>query len=128
MRVRGIGWLGSRTERYEAMVRFATDVLGLTPASVSPDMAVFRLPDGDEFQLFGPANENLPFADQPVAAFLVDDVREARAEMEATGAEFLGPVEEWGGHAWTYFRAPDGRVYELTHRPNAETPEAPIPD
>jgi hypothetical protein len=79
-------------------------------------MVVFRLPDGDEFQLFGPENDDLPFADQPVAAFLVDDVPAARAELEAKGVAFIGETEISGDAAWTYFRAPDGRVYELTHR------------
>jgi hypothetical protein len=116
MRILGIGWLGSRTPAYDAMMEFATTVLGLTPAFRTDDMAVFRLPDGDEFQLFGPENDNLPFADQPVAAFLVDDVPAARAELEAKGVAFIGVTEISGDAAWTYFRAPDGRVYELTHR------------
>lgn len=116
MRILGIGWLGSRTAAYEAMTDFAVDTLGLTPAVLKDDMAVFRLPDGDEFQLFGPNNANLPFADQPVAAFLVDDVPAARADLEAKGVPFIGETEISGDAAWAYFRAPDGRVYELTHR------------
>jgi catechol 2,3-dioxygenase-like lactoylglutathione lyase family enzyme len=116
MRILGIGWLGSRTAVYESMVEFSTTILGLTPTFRSDDMAVFRLPDGDEFQLFGPDNDNLPFADQPVAAFLVEDVPTARTELEARGVEFIGATEISGDAAWAYFRAPDGRVYELTHR------------
>jgi catechol 2,3-dioxygenase-like lactoylglutathione lyase family enzyme len=119
MRILGIGWLGSRTAAYEAMTGFTVDILGLTPAFRTDDMAVFRLPDGDEFQLFGPDNDNLPFADQPVAAFLVDDVPAARAEMEARGVAFIGETAISGDAAWAYFRAPDGRVYELTHRKDA---------
>lgn len=116
MRVLGIGWLGSRTSAYAEMTDFAINLLGLTPAVRTDDMAVFRLPDGDEFQLFGPDNAGLPFADQPVAAFLVEDVPAARTELEAKGVEFIGEMEISGDAAWTYFRAPDGRVYELTHR------------
>jgi catechol 2,3-dioxygenase-like lactoylglutathione lyase family enzyme len=120
MRILGIGWLGSRSAAYEAMTDFAVNTLGLTPAVRTGDMTVFRLPDGDEFQLFGPENDNLPFTDQPVAAFLVDDVPTARAELEAKGVEFIGDTEISGNAAWTYFRAPDGRVYELTHRKGGE--------
>jgi catechol 2,3-dioxygenase-like lactoylglutathione lyase family enzyme len=120
MRILGIGWLGSRSAAYEAMTDFAVNTLGLTPAVRTGDMTVFRLPDGDEFQLFGPENDNLPFTDHPVAAFLVDDVPTARAELEAKGVEFIGDTEISGNAAWTYFRAPDGRVYELTHRKGGE--------
>ena len=40
----------------------------------------------------------------------------ARAEMEAKGIEFLGPIEgDTDDYKWTHFRAPDGFVYELTY-------------
>ena len=117
MRVLGIGWLGSRSAAFQEMVNFASNVLGMTLTNLQADLAVFKMPNGDEFQLFGPQNNNLPYADQPVAAFLVEDVAIARAEMETKGVVFLGEIEEWNGFAWTYFRAPDERVYELTHRP-----------
>jgi hypothetical protein len=116
MRVLGIGWLGSRSAAFQEMVNFASNVLGMTLTNLQSDLAVFKMPNGDEFQLFGPQNSNLPYTDQPVAGFLVEDVAIARAEMEAKGVVFLGEIEEWNGFAWTYFRAPDGRVYELTHR------------
>jgi hypothetical protein len=116
MKVLGIGWLGSRTAAFQEMVNFAANVLGMTLTNLQSDLAVFKMPNGDEFQLFGPENNNLPFADQPVAGFLVEDVAIARTDMEAKGVLFLGEIEQWGDFAWTYFRAPDGRVYELTHR------------
>jgi catechol 2,3-dioxygenase-like lactoylglutathione lyase family enzyme len=119
MDVRGIGWLGTRTERFAEMVAFAQDVLGLTPAVDRPDLAVFKLPDGDEFEVFGPANDDLPFPNVPVAAFLVDEVETARAAMETKGAHFLGPTVRYGDFAWAYVRAPDGHVYEITSRPAA---------
>jgi catechol 2,3-dioxygenase-like lactoylglutathione lyase family enzyme len=120
MRVLGIGWLGTRTDRFAEMTRFATEVLGLTPAVDEPDVAVYRLVDGDEFEIFGPDNDDLPYDEYPIVAFLVEDVEAARAEMEAKGVEFLGPTEWHNGSAWAYFRAPDGNVYELTHRPTSE--------
>jgi catechol 2,3-dioxygenase-like lactoylglutathione lyase family enzyme len=118
MHVKGIGWLGTRTDNFAAMVEFATDVLGLTPSLNSPDLAIFHLPDGDEFEVFAAGNDDLPFPNVPVAAFLVADVDHARAEMEAKGVDFLGPTQHHGAFAWAYFRAPDGHVYEITHRPD----------
>ncbi len=46
----------------------------------------------------------------------MDDVEEARAEMEAAGVEFLGPVQRSEGAAWSHFRGPDGNVYEIIAR------------
>jgi catechol 2,3-dioxygenase-like lactoylglutathione lyase family enzyme len=116
MRVLGIGWLGTRTDHFPEMVTFATDVLDLAPAVSEPGLAIFQLPDGDEFEIFGPENDGLPYPEQPVAAFLVEKVEPARAEMEAKGVTFLGPTERYGEFVWAYFRAPDGRVYEITSR------------
>jgi catechol 2,3-dioxygenase-like lactoylglutathione lyase family enzyme len=105
------------------MVAFATDVLGLTASVNTPDVAVFKLPDGDEFEVFAGDNADLPFANVPVAAFLVADVDRARAAMEAKGAHFIGPTTHHGTSAWAYFRAPDGLIYEITHRPDVEENE-----
>ena len=56
------------------------------------------------------------FMTHPVAGFLVDDIVAARAEMEAKGIEFIGPIEgDTDDYKWTHFRAPDGFVYELTY-------------
>jgi catechol 2,3-dioxygenase-like lactoylglutathione lyase family enzyme len=123
MQIKGIGWLGTRTDHFAEMVRFATDILGLAPSVTTPDVAIFKLPDGDEFEVFAPANDDLPFPNVPVAAFLVPDVDQARVEMEAKGAHFLGPTAHSGAFAWAYFRAPDGHVYELTHRPDPQEPQ-----
>lgn len=116
MRVLGIGWLGTRTGEFDAMAHFAIDIMGMTPTLHTGEHAVFHLPDGDEFQIFSANNPGLPYDDQPVAAFLVEDVAAARTEMEAKGVTFIGEIEQAGNFAWTYFLAPDGRVYELTHR------------
>jgi catechol 2,3-dioxygenase-like lactoylglutathione lyase family enzyme len=116
MRVLGIGWLGTRTDKFNEMANFAIDIMGMTPARHTDEHVVFHLPDGDEFQIFSANNPGLPYDDQPVAAFLVEDVVAAREELEEKGVVFIGEIEQAGSFAWTYFRAPDGRVYELTHR------------
>jgi catechol 2,3-dioxygenase-like lactoylglutathione lyase family enzyme len=88
----------------------------------NPDFAVFTLPDGDEFEIFAAGNDDLPFPNVPVAAFLVDDVDRARSELEAKGVRFVGPTAHHGAFAWAYLRAPDGHVYEITHRPASQEP------
>jgi len=117
MEVRGLGWLGTRTERWAELVAFYKDVLGLRAVVDGTEFAVFELPDGSQVEVFGPSMEKCAhFATGPVTGFLVDDLPKARAEMEASGVEFLGETESVGETSWAHFRGPDGNVYEITQR------------
>ena len=119
--VKGLVWVGSRTEHYAEMVGFYRDIMQLPLEHEEGEFAGFRLPDGSKAEVFGPSDtEHTHFSTGPVTGFLVDDVESARGVLEAKGIEFIGPVHEWGptGEAWSHFRAPDGNVYEITHRPN----------
>ena len=118
--VKGLVWVGTRTEHYEEMVEFYRDALGLPLEHEEGEFASFRLPDGSKAEVFGASDtEHTHFNRGPVAGFLVDDVESARGVLEAKGIEFIGPVHEWAptGEAWSHFRAPDGNVYEITHEP-----------
>jgi catechol 2,3-dioxygenase-like lactoylglutathione lyase family enzyme len=98
------------------------DVMGLKVTYHEPGFIVMDLPNGDRIELFGNESSYNTFFAAPVAGFLVDDIASARAEMEAQGIEFIGPIETAeDGNAWSHFRAPDGFVYELTY-----TPEHPL--
>ena len=111
---KGLVWVGTRTERYEQMVRFYRDALGLPLEHEKGEFALFRMPDGAKAEIFGPSDTgHVHFSTGPVVGFLVDDVRDARGVLEARGVEFVGPVHEWEptGEAWSHFRAPDGNVY-----------------
>jgi predicted enzyme related to lactoylglutathione lyase len=115
MRVTRIGWAGTRTDDYGAMVECLTAVLGLTTAHQERDFAVLDLPSGDTFEVFGPSDQDHRyFTTGPVVGFVVEDLPAAVAELEQAGVELLGGhVDEHGG-GWRHFRAPDGNVYELT--------------
>ena len=118
--IKGLVWVGSRTDRYAEMVSFYRDALGLPLEHEEGEFAVFRLPDGSKAEVFGPSDtEHAHFSRGPVAGFLVDDVEIARGVLEARGIEFIGPVHWWEptGDAWSHFRAPDGNIYEITQRP-----------
>ena len=120
MEIKGLAWVGTRTAEYGAMVRLFKEVLGLHPAHEAPDFAGFMLPNGDKVEVFGPSDEeHAHFDSGPVVGFLVDNVAEARAQLEATGmVELIGPLRSWPrGSAWQHFRAPDGNVYELVGPP-----------
>lgn len=118
MKIRGIAWLGSPTDRFAVMRTFAIEVLGLQARVDEDDSAVFEFPDGDVFEIFGPkaiADEH-EFMRAPVAGFLVDDVAAARREMEAKGVLFIGPVPGTPKAGWSHFFGPDGHVYEIMSR------------
>jgi hypothetical protein len=116
MKIKGIIWLGTRTEHFDQMVDFCRDLLGLTQTFIEPGFAIFDMPNGDRFEVFGPQESTSTFMTHPVVGFLVDDIVAARTEMEAKGIEFIGPIEgDTDDYKWTHFRAPDGFVYELTY-------------
>lgn len=116
MKIKGIVWLGTRTDRFDQMTGFCRDVLGLSQRLSQPGFAVFELPNGDLFEVFGPDSTFNEFMTHPVAGLLVDDIVSAQAEMEARGIEFLGPIQgDTDDYRWAHFRAPDGFVYELTY-------------
>ena len=116
MEIQGIAWLATRTAEFEATARFFGETMGLPAEHEEPDFAVFRLPNGDKVEVFGPSDRTHEhFTTGPVAGFLVEDVEEARAELEKAGISFIGPVHRYDEHsAWSHFVGPDGNVYELT--------------
>lgn len=118
MYVKGIVWLGTRTSKFDAMLYLYQNVMGMKLTHQEPGFVVLDLPNGDKVELFGEESSYNREFTHPVAGFLVDDIEAARAEMEAAGVEFLGPIERTeDGYAWSHFRAPDGFLYELTYAP-----------
>ena len=44
----------------------------------------------------------------------VEDIGQARADLEAKGVEFVTPIDRGpNGDAWCYFAGPDGFLYEI---------------
>jgi predicted enzyme related to lactoylglutathione lyase len=121
--IKGLTWLGVRTDRYKELVDFFTDGMGLAVDHEEDDFVAFKLSDGSRLEVFGPSDaEHRHFSTGPVAGFQVDDIEAARARLTSAGAEFIGPIHRWEptGEAWTHFRAPDGNVYELTSNPQGQ--------
>jgi len=118
--VKGLAWVGSRTEHYSKMVAFYRDALRLSLDYEEGEFVSFNLADASKAEIFGLSDtEHAHFSTGPVVGFLVDDVESARERLEAECIEFIGPVHEWEptGEAWSHFRAPDGNVYEIVQRP-----------
>lgn len=118
---KGIVWLGVRTKKFDELVGFYKDKMGLPVTHKEDGFCAFNLPNGDRLEVFseeykadGHGYEH--FSTGPVAGFLVDDIEEAKKEMEVEGIEFIGPIAEGGGSKWAHFRGVDGNTYELKQK------------
>lgn len=110
MKIRGIVFVGTRTDRHEAMTVFAREVLGLREAPVAGMAATrFVLPDRSAFAV-SPTDE--PDGERTIG-FLVDDLVAAAAELRAAGVEVDDEVAANSAYQYVHFRAPDGHLYEL---------------
>lgn len=119
MEVKSLVWLGMRTEKFDETVKLFRDVMGIAVTHEEPTFTVLSLANGDQIEVFQPSDqEHTFFTTGPVAGFEVSDLDQARAELEAAGIEFIGPIQRWGdGYGWSHFRGPDGNVYEITSIP-----------
>ena len=122
MHVKGLIWLGVRTTQFEEMVKFFHEVMGLQPIRDEPEIAGFELANGTQMELYRLEEEfHAFFTTGPVVAFQVDDVAAARASMEASGIEFIGPIQRAGKASWNHFKAPDGTVFEILSQTDEES-------
>lgn len=121
MRVRGISWVGVKTDSYQPMKDFFAGVAGLAVDHEQKDFAVFRFPNGDKLEIFGPGADDPPeqfAAEKVVASLLVDDIDDAITALREAGVELIGTKQGGGeGYFWQHFRVPDGKVFELVCDP-----------
>ena len=76
---------------------------------------VLSLPDGSLVEVFTETEpDHQHFTTGPVAGFAVEDVGVVRSMLEESGTEFCGPTVGDGTYSWAHFRAPDGRIYEIS--------------
>jgi catechol 2,3-dioxygenase-like lactoylglutathione lyase family enzyme len=121
--ITGLGWVGTRTERYAETTAFFRDVLGLPVAFAGAHQAVFTVPGG-LVEVFGPGIPTMTTSRRVRSSGSSSTTsRPAGPSSSARGSSCSG---RWAGRPetgrWAHFRAPDGNVYELTSRP------APGPD
>jgi catechol 2,3-dioxygenase-like lactoylglutathione lyase family enzyme len=125
--VRRIVWLGTRTERFEETTAFFRDVLGIPALHEEPGFAMLQLPSGerDFVEVFAPGEPGGElYTTGPVVGLLVDDVEQARAELDTVGVEVLDEIRWLGsldGYGWFHIRGPDGNVYAIVQDSRAST-------
>ena len=116
MKVKGFRWVGVGCQDLSAMREFCTNVLGLSTLKESKNgsFVEFETESGQRFEVFGPRSSSYKLHQNPVLAFEVEDIDDARLSLERAGIEILTRTSKRAKEAyWFYFRAPDGFVYEV---------------
>jgi predicted enzyme related to lactoylglutathione lyase len=118
IRVAGV-LIWTEAARFESMVRFYRDTLGLRPRSVKEDFINFewgevRLSVGIHTGVRGRSRDPLRI----MVNFAVDDIRATYERLIEAGALFTRApeVEDWGGYVAT-FVDPDGNTLQLMQLP-----------
>ncbi len=124
MRVLGYTWVGVRAADLNSAARFFADVLGLRVINEGKGLVQFELPSGQLFEVFGSESRYYQLHTCPVVGFQVENVREAKKELERQGTEFITDVFGDHSEAWAYFRGSDGYLYEIWQ---TVCPRPPLP-
>ena len=127
MQVKRLAWLGTRTEKVDETTAFFRDVLGIPVLHEEPGFAMLKLPDAERDFVEVFASDN-PFAalysTGPVVGLLVDDIEQARVELDAAGVELIDStqwLQSMDGYGWFHVRGPDGNVYAIMQTSRAPT-------
>ena len=118
MRVKGLSWLGVGVDDFGSALSFFEDTLGLKRMAVDErGVAILEIADGQLLEIFGPGTKGAERTSPPVAAFEVDDVDAACAELRDRGIEMVGEIGRWNGFEWAYFRGPGGYLFSVKRTP-----------
>ena len=118
MSITGVDFIAVPTRDFEQSEAFYGDVLGLERSKRWGDMPAREFETGSltiavmQSDAFGLDFER---HSHPIALH-VDNVHEARKELEAKGVEFQGDVVDSGVCHMAYFKDPDGNALMLHHR------------
>jgi catechol 2,3-dioxygenase-like lactoylglutathione lyase family enzyme len=111
----GVDFLTIWTQDYDRSVAFYTSVLGL------PHLPYGRIPGGEyetgnlTLQVLDCESVGASFTPSTPIALHVDDVAEARADLESKGVEFTAAFDSGVCHQ-AIFHDPDGNTLILHHR------------
>lgn len=118
----GINWIINPTTHFDDTVAFFRDGLGLpiTAEGIPITDVQFKrytqiaLPAGGVLEIVEPHAEVQQLYTAPIVSLTVEDLLQARRELEAQQIVFVSAIFHTNdGYGWTYFRAPDGNIYQL---------------
>jgi len=116
--VTGVDFVGMPTRDLEAAVEFYGSTVGLPRSVYMRDRNSAGFETGNlTLSVFDPEKMGLEHKANPNAIGLhVDDVAQARAELEERGVEFAGETLDTGVCHMAFFADPDGNALMLHHR------------
>src|SRR4051812_15759852 len=113
MRILGLVFAGTATNRRPEMSRFVRETLGLERTEAGGvDADMFEFADGSQFAVSGPRGGG---ETSRTIGFLVADLDAAIAELRAAGIEAGEPAAN-DRQRYAQFTAPDGGLYELVEQ------------
>ena len=122
--ITGVDFVGLPTHDLETAVRFYGETLGLTRSAYRPDRHHAEFETGNlTINVMNAEKMGLPHVlNQNPIALHVDDVAEARTDLEARGVTFSMDTIDTGVCHMAFFADPDGNALMLHHRyaPKAE--------
>jgi len=119
---KGIDWIITCTDNFEATVAFFRDVMNLSIIAEGVPVvdtqftryALIRMPNGVSLEIVEPTSTARQLYDAPIVSITVADLSQARLEMERQQVEFVTSIfDDQAGWGWYYFRAPDNNIYQI---------------
>jgi predicted enzyme related to lactoylglutathione lyase len=116
--VTGVDFLAVPTRDLERAVQFYGETLGLRRSVYMPERGFAEFETGNlTLSVYSPEQMGLEFRPNANATALhVDDVGQARAELEGRGVEFQGDVLDTGVCHMGFFNDAEGNAWMLHHR------------
>jgi predicted enzyme related to lactoylglutathione lyase len=116
--VTGVDFVAIPTRDLDAAVAFYGETLGLERSMYKPENHFAEFETGTvTLSVITPETMGLPY--QPIKSHIalhVEDVAEARTDLEARGLEFQGDIFDTGVCHMAFFEDPDGNALMLHHR------------
>jgi predicted enzyme related to lactoylglutathione lyase len=122
--ISGVDFAGVPTRDLDRAVEFYGSTLGLPRSVYVPERKYAEFETGNlTLSVFDAEGFGLEHNANPNAMGLhVDDVAQARADLEARGVEFVGEILDTGVCHMAFFSDPDGNALMLHHRYAPRTP------
>ena len=116
--VKGVDFVALQTQDFDRAMTFYGETLGLARSVHVPDRGFAEFETGNlTLSIIDAGKMGMEHhASLGTVALHVDDVQEARAELEAAGIAFRGETLDTGVCHMAFFADPDGNALMLHHR------------
>ena len=116
--VKGVDFVAFQTKDFDGAMTFYGETLGLPRSAHVPDRGFAEFETGNlTLSIIDAEKMGMEFhASLGPVALHVDDVAQARAQLEADGVPFRGDVLDTGVCHMAFFADPDGNALMLHHR------------